>query len=86
MIKPNRKKLKFVHAFDCFAQIIGLALKTNGRIWSKEVDAIICRYFYSNSWAEMKNSTRTEMDAKFDVKCGLAALHVRYGFIEFNSN
>lgn len=37
MIKPNRKKLKFVHAFDSFAQIIGLALKTNGRIWSKEV-------------------------------------------------
>lgn len=37
MIKPNRKKMKFVHAFDCFAQIIGLALKTNGRIWSKDV-------------------------------------------------
>ena len=47
------------------------------------LDAIICRHFYNNSWAEMKNSTRTEMDAKFDVKCGLAALHVRYGFINY---
>lgn len=26
------------------------------------------------------------LDAKFDVNCGLAALHVRYGVIEFNSN
>ena len=29
----------------------------------------------------MRNEERTEMDAKFDVKCGLAALHTRYGFI-----
>jgi len=45
------------------------------------LDAIVSRYFYGASWAEMKNENRTEMDAKFDVKCGLAALHVRYGFI-----
>jgi hypothetical protein len=47
------------------------------------LDAIVSRYFYGASWAEMKNPYRTEMDAKFDVKCGLAALHVRYGFIQF---
>ena len=47
------------------------------------LDAIVSRYFYGASWSEMKNQTRTEMDAKFDVKCGLAALHVRYGFIQF---
>lgn len=47
------------------------------------LDAIVSRYFYGASWAEMKNENRTEMDAKFDVKCGLAALHVRYGFIQF---
>ena len=45
------------------------------------LDAIICRYFYGNSWSAMANEERTQMDARMDVKCGLAALHVRYGFI-----
>ncbi|WP_173910765.1 hypothetical protein [Acinetobacter sp. Marseille-Q1618] len=60
------------------------------------LDAIIDRYFYFNSWSEMTEwemqwvgDTRkmvkiySEMDARFDVKCGLATLHCRYGFIEF---
>lgn len=65
-----------------------LQLNTQGQSEALDdwLDAIICCYFYNNSWAEIKNTTRTEMDAKFDVKCGLAALHVRYGVIEFNSN
>ena len=47
--------------------------------------AIIERYFYFNSWSEMRTSYRTEHDAKQDVKCGLAALHVRYGFIRYKN-
>lgn len=45
------------------------------------MDAIIDRYFYGCSWSQMKNNERTEMDARMDVKCGLAALHCRYIFI-----
>lgn len=47
------------------------------------MDAIIDRYFYGNSWAEMVTDERSQMDARIDVKCGLAALHCRYGFIGF---
>jgi hypothetical protein len=45
--------------------------------------AVIDRYFYFNSWSEMVTEERSQMDARMDVKCGLAALHVRYGFIGF---
>lgn len=45
------------------------------------MDAIIDRYFYGNSWAEMVTDERSQMDARMDVKCGLAALHARYSFI-----
>ena len=57
--------------------------------------AVIDRYFYFNSWSEMVEQvmnpvgdmiiTRTGMDAKFDVKCGLAALHVKYNFIKYEN-
>lgn len=47
------------------------------------MDAIIDRYFYGNSWAEMVTDERSQMDARMDVKCGLAALHCRYGFIGY---
>ena len=46
------------------------------------IDAIICRYFYGNSWSEMIREDRSQNDARSDVKCGLAALHSRYGFIK----
>lgn len=59
------------------------------------LDAVIDRYFYFNSWSEMIEQemnpvgemivTRTGMDAKFDVKCGLAALHVKYNFIRYKN-
>lgn len=57
------------------------------------LDAIIGRYFYFNSWPEMvvrsgsvekPITVYSEWDARFDTKCGLAVLHARYGFIEFN--
>lgn len=47
------------------------------------MDTIIDRYFYGNSWSEMVTSGRTQNDARMDVKCGLAALHSRYGFIAY---
>lgn len=40
------------------------------------MDAIIDRYFRQLPWSQMKTAHRTEMDAKYDVKCGLAALHL----------
>ena len=47
------------------------------------LDAVINRYFYFNSWSEMRTNDRAEHDEKQDVKCGLAALHVGYGFITY---
>ena len=47
------------------------------------MDAVISRYFYFNSWSKMITPERTQNDARSDVKCGLAALHSRYGFIEY---
>lgn len=61
-----------------------LDMQGQSEIMDEWMDAIICRYFYGNSWSQMCNENRTGVDAKFDVKCGLAALHCRYGFIPFN--
>ena len=47
------------------------------------MDAIIGRYFYSCSWSELVTDERSQLDVRMDVKCGLAALHSRYGFIEY---
>jgi hypothetical protein len=47
------------------------------------MDAIVDRYFNQKSWAELANQNRTAMDAKYDVRCGLAALHNRYQFIKY---
>ncbi|MDO7187308.1 hypothetical protein [Acinetobacter baumannii] len=47
------------------------------------MQVIISRYFNDRSWAELETSDRTVMDAKYDVRCGLAALHVRYPFIQY---
>ncbi|MFW2056291.1 hypothetical protein [Acinetobacter haemolyticus] len=47
------------------------------------MDAIVDRYFNQKSWTELVNRNRTAMDAKYDVKCGLAALHSRYQFIKY---
>ena len=65
-----------------------LILDMQGRsdILDDWLDAIIERYFYFNSWSEMRTPYRTEHDAKQDVKCGLAALHVRYSFIRYAKN
>lgn len=57
------------------------------------LDAIIGHYFYFNSWPEMVvrsgsvDNTKiiySQMDARFYVKCDLAVLHSRYGFINYS--
>lgn len=69
-----------------------LDMQGQSEIMDEWMDAIIDRYFYGNSWPNMvikvgrvDNPTilRSEMDARFDVKCGLAALHSRYSFIQY---
>ncbi|MBK0062168.1 MULTISPECIES: hypothetical protein [unclassified Acinetobacter] len=69
-----------------------LDMQGQSEILDEWLDAVIDRYFYGNSWPNMvikvgrvDNPTilRSEMDARSDVKCGLAALHSRYGFIKY---
>lgn len=64
-------------------QRLVLDIKGQSEILDEWMDAIIDRYFYINSWAEMVREDRTQNDARSDVKCGLAVLHSRYGFIGF---
>ncbi|MFW1777583.1 hypothetical protein ACG9XQ_10765 [Acinetobacter baumannii] len=47
------------------------------------MEVIISRYFNNRSWSELETPDRTVMDAKYDVRCGLAVLHMRYPFIEY---
>lgn len=49
------------------------------------LDAVIDRYFYGSPISALVNESRTLMDVKFDIKCGLAAIHAKYPFIDFKS-
>lgn len=60
-----------------------LDLQGQSEILDDWMDAVISRYFYSCSWPEMVTPERTQNAARSDVKCGLAALHCRYGFIAY---
>lgn len=73
-----------------------LDMQGQSEIMDEWMDAIICRYFYGNSWSQMVKwgmewvgesrkmvKVYSENDARADVKCGLAALHCRYRFIEY---
>lgn len=60
-----------------------LDMQGQSEIMDEWMDAIICRYFYGNSWAQMVTEERSKHAAEQDVKCGLAALHCRYKFIEY---
>ena len=64
-------------------QRLVLDLQGQSEILDGWMNAIISRYFYSCSWSEMVTDERSQLDARMDVKCGLAALHSRYGFIGF---
>ena len=70
-----------------------LDMQGQSEIMDEWMNAIICRYFYGNSWSQMVKwemnpvgdmvKMYSENDARADVKCGLAALHCRYKFIEY---
>lgn len=62
-------------------QRLVLDLQGQSKVLDDWMDAIISRYFYSCSWSEMVTDERSQLDARMDVKCGLAALHSWYGFI-----
>ena len=86
-VPPKPRKTKTICEIDDnearAVQRLILDIKGQSEVLDGWMEAIIDRYFYTNSWSEMKNNTRTEMDAKFDIRCGLAALHVKYGFIPY---
>ncbi|QIC69789.1 hypothetical protein [Acinetobacter indicus] len=63
-----------------------LDMQGQSEIIDEWMDAIIDRYFYGNSWSEMVRENRTQADSRMDVRCGLAALHSRYGFIKYKNN
>lgn len=84
--KPKRTRIT-CHIDDNEARAVQrLILDMQGQsdILDDWMEAIISRYFYGNSWAEMVTDERSQMDARMDVKCGLAALHSRYSFLIFN--
>jgi len=83
--KPKLVSTKIVCQIDDnearAVQRLILDMQGQSDVLDEWIEAIIDRYFYGNSWSQMCNESRTGVDAKFDVKCGLAALHTRYQFI-----
>ena len=62
-----------------------LDMQERSHVLDEWLDAVIDRYFYGNPISALVNESRTLMDAKFDLKMGLAAIHARYPFIEYKS-
>lgn len=88
--KPKLARTKIVCQIDDnearAVQRLILDMQGQSAVLDEWLEAIIDRYFYGNSWAAMANEERTQMDARIDVKCGLAALHVRYSYINFKKS
>lgn len=63
--------------------IINYAALTKSPAVLSWMKAIIKRYFRQLSWSKMKDEDNTEMDAKYDVRCGLAILHLHYPYIKY---
>ncbi|OTG95013.1 hypothetical protein [Acinetobacter sp. ANC 3832] len=84
---PKPRKTKMTCEIDDnearAVQRLVLDIKGQSEVLDDWMDAIISRYFYTNSWSEMVRQDRTQNDARSDVKCGLAVLHSRYGFIGY---
>lgn len=59
---------------------------TDSEIMLDWMQAIIDRYFSGFSWPAMVTPDRSLMDARSDVKCGLAVLHGRYTFIKYQKD
>lgn len=86
-VPPKPRKTKTICEIDDnearAVQRLILDIKGQSEVLDGWMDAIISRYFYNNSWSEMVTHELSQLDARMDVKCGLAALHSRYGFIGF---
>lgn len=84
---PKPRKTKITCEIDDnearAVQRLVLDLQGQSEVLDDWMDAIISRYFYSNSWSEMVTDERSQLDARMDVKCGLAALHSRYRSITY---
>lgn len=62
-----------------------LDMQGKSNVLDEWLDAVIDRYFYGNPISALVSESRTLMDAKFDIKCGLAAIHAKYPFIDYKS-
>ncbi|WP_151834408.1 hypothetical protein [Acinetobacter junii] len=62
-----------------------LDMQGKSHVLDEWLDAVIDRYFYGSPISALVNESRTLMDVKFDIKCGLAAIHAKYPFIDFKS-
>lgn len=86
-VPPKPRKTKITCEIDDnearAVQRLVLDMQGQSEVLDDWMDAIISRYFYGCSWSEMVTDERSQLDARMDVKCGLAALHSRYGFIEY---
>lgn len=84
-LKQQKGKLTCLISDDEARAVQRLILDMKGRseVLDCWMDALISRYFYGTSFAGMVRPGYTLMDVKFDVKCGLAALHARYPSIVY---
>lgn len=64
--------------------ILDVINNTDSEALLEWMDVIICRYFERPSWSKLQTQERTVMEAKYDIRCGLAVLHYRYPFIKYN--
>jgi len=95
-VKKNKQCCEISDNEARAVQRLILDMRGQSEILDGWIAAIIDRYFYGNSWPEMvvwqtkyingvlqKVKIYSENDARADVKCGLAVLHCRYGFIKY---
>ncbi len=64
--------------------ILDVINNTDSEALLEWMDVIICRYLEGYSWSKLQKLERTVMEAKYDIRCGLAVLHYRYPFIKYN--
>ena len=90
--KPSKTVCEITDNEARAVQRLVLDLQGQSDVLDGWLDAIVDRYFYVSTWPDMEvvvmvegkpKITYSQMDARFDVKCGLAALHSRYGFIQY---
>lgn len=81
--KPNVCQITDDEARAVQRLIIDIVDGCDSRTLLDWMSVIIERYFNQKSWTQLVKDDRTAMDAKYDVRCGLAVLHCRYPFISY---